>query len=68
MGVCLAKEPDFYTPKEVATILRVSMNTIYGYTRRRDRKTRLPIKRFGRNCIRIPRQEFLRWAGISNED
>lgn len=68
MGVCLAKEPDFYTLKEVASILRVSMTTIYGYTRRRDRKQRLPIHRFGPNCIRVPRKEFMQWAGIINEE
>lgn len=64
----MSKEPEFYTLKEVASKLRVSMTTIYGYTRRRNRKDRLPVKRFGPNCIRVPRVEFLKWAGITNED
>jgi len=63
-GVYLAQDPEFYTLKEVATLLRVSMTTIYGYTRKRSRKDRLPTQRFGRNCIRVPRNEFLKWAGL----
>lgn len=64
----MAKEPEFYTLKEVASKLRVSMTTIYGYTRRRNHKARLPIKRFGPNCIRVPRDAFIKWSGITGEE
>lgn len=64
MGVYLAQDPQFLTLKEAATLLRVSMTTIYEYTRKRSRKDGMPVQRFGRNCIRIPRDKFLKWAGL----
>ena len=55
----------FYTIKEAAAILGVSRTTIYGYTRKRGHKNALPIRRFGRNCIRIPKEQFHKWAGLA---
>ena len=66
-----AKDPlddSFYTPKEAAAYLRVSMLTFYKYLRKPRSKGGPPVRRFGRNCIRLPREQFIKWAKAGTED
>jgi len=58
----------FLTPKEAATFMRVSMETFYKYLRKPASKGGPPQRRFGRNCIRIPREQFFKWANIETRD
>jgi excisionase family DNA binding protein len=46
----------YYTPKEVAEILRVPVSWVY----ERTRFDQMPVRRFGR-LVRIPVDEFHAW-------
>lgn len=59
---------DFLTPKEAADKLRVSVRTFYTYMKKPVSKGGPPVRRFGRNLIRLPRAEFFRWAGIEEKN
>ena len=58
----------FYTVKEVASLLGISITTAYEYVHAKSKKGGLPVKRFGRNCIRIPKDKFNTWAGLAEGD
>ena len=52
----------FYTPKEAAAKIRVSLLTFYKYLKKPVSKGGPPVRRFGRNCIRLPKNKFDAWA------
>ncbi len=58
---------EFYTVKEVAQILGVSYNTAYQYacTKLKRGNVPMPVQRFGRHMIRIPKKKFQTWAGLA---
>lgn len=55
-----ANSDTFYTPKEAAAKIRVSLLTFYKYLKKT--KGAPPFRRFGRNCIRLPKEKFDAWA------
>ena len=65
-----ANEPlddTFLTPKEAAAYLRVSMWTFYQYMKKPRSKGGPPVRRFGPNCIRLPKRQFIEWANPKQE-
>lgn len=54
----------FFTVKEIATLLGISVFTAYEYVNN-AKKNGLPVKRFGDKCIRIPKEKFNKWAGLA---
>lgn len=50
----------FITAKDAAKILKVSVFTIYDWTKNPHRSKGMPFKRFGR-VIRIPQGKFNAW-------
>lgn len=54
-------EDKFITPKEAAGVLKVSIFTFYDWMKNPKRMPGLPVRRFGKRCIRIPRKEFFLW-------
>ena len=61
-----AKTTNFLTPKEAAAYLSVNPRTFYNWLK--IKKKGIPCRRFGPNCIRIPRVKFLAWANGGTED
>ena len=59
-------DDNFYTPKEGAAYMRVSMLTFYKYLKKPRKKGGPPVRRFGRNCIRLPKEKFIAWANNGN--
>lgn len=53
---------DFFTPKEAAEYLGLSVRTFYAKYVRKSPKGGPPIRRLGRNIIRIPKNKFVTWA------
>lgn len=51
----------FYAPKEIATLLNISLFTVYRLV---DQKNGPPVKRIGR-IIRFPKAAFDQWAGLT---
>ena len=62
-----ASTKNFFTPKEAADFIGVSLTTFYKYLRKPPSKGGPPVRRFGRNFLRLPRDQFLKWAGINVE-
>jgi len=62
--MALPRQTNFYTPKEAATLLQVSVATMYRYATRKPEKGGPPVKRLSKKCIRFPKPAFDRWAGI----
>lgn len=56
----------YYTVKDVAFLLEVSKPTVYVMIKRKA--NRPPVKRFGRNTIRFPKDAFNEWAGLSSKE
>jgi len=59
----------FWTTKEAANYVNVTVWTLLDWcgNRRGSHSSKLigskpPFRRFGRNCIRFPIQEFIEWA------
>lgn len=50
------------TPKEIATILDISLNNTYELLRSED--PGFPIKKFGKQ-YRVPREAFIKWLNLS---
>jgi len=64
-----AKSRRFWKPKEAANHLDVTVQTLYAYCSepKDGRVPKLigpppPFRRFGRNCLRFPITEFIKWA------
>jgi Helix-turn-helix domain len=62
-------EKSFWTVKEAARYLNVHYVTIYSWItdQGKTKPCKLigdppPVRRFGRNCIRLPIEEFKAWA------
>lgn len=51
---------NFWTPKEAAAYIKVNLRTFYKWLR--NKKKKVPCRRFGPNCIRIPKDKFIKWA------
>lgn len=64
MRESLAKQ-DFLLPKEAAEILRVDVYTLWKYARNSETNG-MPVMRIGKS-IKIPRQRFLKWAGLAGD-
>ena len=62
-----ALDDTFLTPKEAAAYMRVSMLTFYRYLKKPRSKGGPPVRRFGRNCIRLPKAQFIEWANPKPE-
>ena len=62
-----ANTKNFFTPKEAAAFIGVSLTTFYKYMRKAPSKGGPPVKKFGRNFIRLPRKQFITWAGMDSE-
>jgi hypothetical protein len=63
------REKRFWNPKQAADHLSVAVQTLYAYCREPGSggTTKLigpppPFRRFGRNCLRFPITEFIKWA------
>ncbi len=63
-GIDSAVSKNFLSPKEGADLIGVTVRTFYKYLQKPPAKGGPPVKRFGRNIIRLPRKQFLSWAGI----
>ena len=63
-----ARTKNFFTPKEAADYLGVSMTTFYQYLKKSPARGGPPVRRFGRNFVRLPREQFLEWAGVETKD
>ena len=61
-GTGAASTKNFFTPKEAANYLGVSMTTFYQYLKKPTAKGGPPVRRFGRNFIRLPKEHFIKWA------
>lgn len=59
-----ASTKNFFTPKEAADFIGVSLTTFYKYLQKPPSKGGPPVRRFGRNFIRLPRKKFIIWSGI----
>jgi predicted DNA-binding transcriptional regulator AlpA len=57
----------FFTVKEVADYIGVSLKTAYDYAKIPMTKGGPPVRRFGKNCIRFPREKFIEWANSPGE-
>jgi hypothetical protein len=62
-------EKSYWTVKEAARYLSVNYITFYSWITVQHKKRHVkllgnppPVRRFGRNCIRIPIDEFKEWA------
>ena len=58
---------NFFTPKEAANYIGVSLTTFYKYLRKPPSKGGPPCRKFGLNCYRIPVDQFIKWAGIETK-
>lgn len=67
-GVNGANSKNFFTPKEAADYIGVSLLTFYQYARKPQSKGGPPVRRFGRNCIRLPKDKFIKWANAGTGD
>lgn len=67
-GVNGISAKNFFTPKEAADYINVSLVTFYGYLRKAPARGGPPVRRFGRNCIRLPRDKFIKWANAGTGD
>ena len=55
------RDPHFFTPKEAASYLRVSVRSIYNWID----KGKIKARDFGSKkhpCYRIPKDKFIAWA------
>ena len=52
----------FFTMKEAAAYIGVTRKTFQRYMKKPETKGGPPRRRFGRQCVRIPIEQFLRWA------
>jgi predicted DNA-binding transcriptional regulator AlpA len=52
----------FFAAKEAANIIGVSVKTLWAWSKRRDKKKRPPVRKFGHRTLRFPVKEFLEWA------
>ena len=59
---------NFLTPKEAADYVGVSLNTFYKWLRKSRKKGGPPVRRFGQNCYRLPRDKFIAWANDGTEE
>ena len=57
----------FITIKEAAAYVGVNENTFYQWAQKPPSKGGPPVRRFGKNCLRLPRDQFLHWAGLAPE-
>jgi excisionase family DNA binding protein len=55
----LKDDVDFLTLEECANYLRVHYMTFYTWVQENKGP---PIRRFSRQCIRVPKKSFLEWA------
>ena len=65
------RDPQFFTPKEAAAYLGVTVITVYHWIQKPRGKGRLPARDFGskkRPCYRIPKDRFIAWANAGTED
>lgn len=58
----------FLTPKQAADYIGISVRTFYPWLSKPRSKGGPPVRRFGRNVIRLPREQFIRWANAGTED
>ncbi len=52
----------FFTSKEAAAYIGVTRKTFYRHLKKPPTKGGPPRRRFGKNCIRIPIELFVKWA------
>lgn len=57
---------NYYTAKEAASILGVSLPTMYRYAANKNKTRRPPQKRFSAGNIKFPKIRFRRWAGLED--
>lgn len=57
----LRNHRQFLAAKEAAAIIGIHVQTLYRWTRHPDKKRRPPMRRFGRQCLRFPVDEFMEW-------
>ena len=62
------RNKNFFTPKEAAAYIGVSLTTFYGWLKKPPKKGGPPVRRFGPMCLRLPREKFIEWANGSTED
>lgn len=61
-----AKLENFITPKEASAYLSVNHRTFLNWLK--NKKKKIPHRRLGVTCIRIPRDKFIKWANAGTED
>lgn len=57
---------NFFTIKEACDYIGVNRSTFYRFIRKK--KDGPPIRRFGPNCIRLPKEKFIKWANAGTGD
>jgi hypothetical protein len=68
-------EKSYWSPKEAARYIGVHYVTLYSWIRAADKTKKHvkllgpppPVRHFGRNCIRLPIEEFKEWAANFNQ-
>lgn len=63
-----ARSKNFFTPKEAADYVGVSVNTFYAWMHSPRMKDRPPVRKFGSNCYRLPKDRFIKWANAGTGD
>ncbi|MFA5897706.1 MAG: helix-turn-helix domain-containing protein [Hyphomicrobium sp.] len=59
---------NFFTPKEAADYIGVSTNTFYKWLRKPQTRGGPPVRKFGLNCYRLPKEKFIKWANAGTGD
>lgn len=70
MPIDISKDKRFWSAKEAAAYLMVSVQTLYSWCNSPKREWRAskligpkpPFRKFARNCMRFPIVEFKQWA------
>jgi len=66
-GISNNHHREFLTPKEAAAYIGVSIITFYSWMKKPSKKGGPPVRRFGKNCYRLPRDKFIEWANGNTE-
>ncbi len=62
-----SRQKNFLSVKEAAAYVGVSLNTFYLWTKKSPKKGGPPVRRFG-TILRLPRDQFIKWANGETEN